>query len=85
MTERIKLTEETLRLIIQGFDNDLGNNIGVYDISKEEKIREGEEMIIQQILENQEKAEKLDRMDSMFPKEEYPHGVSELLDSKDMS
>lgn len=56
MTERINLTEEMLDLIFDGFDNDLGNNIGVYNTSKEEKIRDVEDEIKQQILEDQTKA-----------------------------
>jgi len=50
----IKLTEKTLRLIFQGFGNDLGNSYGVYDTSREEEIQHMDEQIIQQILENQD-------------------------------
>lgn len=49
-SNKTKLTKEIIDLIFHGFNNDLGNNIGVYDTSKEEKIRDNEDELKQQIL-----------------------------------
>ena len=51
---RIILTGEMLTLVFQGFDNDLGNNIGVFNTSKDEEIQKIEEQLQQQILDDYE-------------------------------
>jgi len=62
----LKITKEMLTLIFEGFDNDLGNNYGVNDTSKDEEIQHMQKQIIQQILNNQTIVERLRKhMDDM--------------------
>lgn len=65
MNKELKLTEETLDLVFHGFTNDLGNNVGVYDTSKEEKIRDVEDELKQQILEDHKIVEALTKIESV--------------------
>lgn len=53
------ITKEELELLFSGLANEIGNNVGVYNVDKERKLLEKEDLVIKQILKEQEKLKKL--------------------------
>jgi hypothetical protein len=56
----MKLTGDDLQMLFHGLANDVGSNVGVYNVDKENELLRKEDLVTKQILDNQEKAEQLD-------------------------